>query len=384
MQTPLLSPLFHFAGISLGLLLSLLLWTGTRGNRIANRWLAAHVLCLALLSVGDLLEDSRRVLDWPALAHVTDGVIFLVGPCLWMYVRRLTLHVTPGFTRWTIHALPALLCFVLLTPFYLLPPDAKRQIVAAELADARPELDVALLIAAFQMLAYWLAALRVLFRFTRDLRENFSSIERRTFGWLRNMLIVTLGMWLLWLLGISLNTAWAPWLDVIAVPAGLYLMAFLGMRQPSLFAGRLAFAPLDEPAVASPPAPRYARSGLDRARIPELLAQLETLMQNEKPWLESDLTLGELAARAGIPVHHVSQLLNEEKKVSFFDFINARRVQEVQRCLADPAYARQTIMEVALASGFNSKAAFNAAFKQHTGMTPSAFRRQAMGRVLPA
>jgi AraC-like DNA-binding protein len=121
---------------------------------------------------------------------------------------------------------------------------------------------------------------------------------------------------------------------------------------------------------------RYQRSGLDPERLPELRRQLEALMAGEKPWLENDLTLTELAARVQLSPHHLSQLLNEDLGVSFFDFVNARRVQEVQRCLQDRAYAGQTILDIALASGFNSKAAFNAAFKQHAGVTPTAFRRQ--------
>ena len=104
MQTPLLAPLLHFAAIAIGILLGVSLWLAPRGNHRANRWLAAHVL---LLSAGDLLEDSRLVLDWPHLGHVTDWLIFLLGPTLWMYARRLTLHATPTRQGWWLHAIPA-------------------------------------------------------------------------------------------------------------------------------------------------------------------------------------------------------------------------------------------------------------------------------------
>jgi len=385
MQTPFFSPLIHFAGIALGALLGLLLVASRHGNRAANRWLAAHVACLALLSVGDLLEDSRRVLDWPHLAHVTDWMIFLVGPCLWLYVRRLTMHDSPRYPRLLLHAIPATLTFLLLLPFYLLPPGAKAGIVAAELSDPGRGVDPVIYVAAAQMLAYWVAALVVLYRFGRELRAQFSSTERRTFGWLRTMLFVTLGMWLCWLVGITVEATWAPWLDVIAVPAGLYLMAFLGIRQPAVFAGRFAFAPLTPPpdTAGDRSGPRYARSGLDRAQLPGMRARLEELMNVEKPWLENDLTLSELAGRAGQSPHHLSQLLNDEIGVSFFDYVNRRRVDEVRRCLADPAYADQTIMDIALASGFNSKASFNAVFKEMTGTTPSAYRRSAQNSGRP-
>lgn len=377
MQTPFFSPLIHSAGIALGALLGAILIFAPHGNRRANRWLGAHVWCLALLSVGDLLEDSRRVLDWPHLAHTTDWLIFGVGPCLWMYVRRLTMHDTPRMPRLLWHAVPAFAVLMLLVPFYLLPAEVKARQVAIELDDPVFDLNVFVLLAAGQMLAYWVAALAVLFRFKQEVRARFSSTEHRTFYWLRTMLLVTLAMWILWLVGISVQASWAPWLDVLAVPAGLYLLAFLGIRQPEVFAGRLSF---ESPPVAEKSQPPR---GMDPDEVAELRARLEQLMDLEKPWLENDLTLAELAARTNLTTHRLSQLLNDEIGQSFYDYVNSRRVEEVKRCLVDPAFADQTIMDIALASGFNSKAAFNAVFKEMTGSTPSVFRRSAgkLGRL---
>ncbi len=378
MPQPGFAALFDFAGITLGILIALLLVTSKRGNQAANRWLAAYVACLAMLSVGDLLEDSRWVLEYPHLGHVTDWLIFLVGPCLWMYVRRLTMHDRPTVRRWLLHCIPAFLCLLLLLPFYALPADRKQTILAEELG-GREELSIPLLIAAAQLFIYWVASLWTLRRFGTELRARFSSIETRTFGWLKSMLAINLGMWLLWIAGLVLKTSWATWLDMIAVPVGLYFLAFLGLRQPALFVGKIAFVPLPPPEPEQLPAApakaaRYARSGLDQEKVPAYLAQLEELMQIEKPWLENDLTLAQLAERTGLSPHHLSQLLNEELDVTFFDFVNAQRVKEVQRCLADPAYGTQSILDIGLAAGFNSKAAFNAAFKQHTRTTPSQYR----------
>jgi AraC-like DNA-binding protein len=388
------SPLVDFAGVALGLLLALLLATGRRGNRAANRWLAGYVGSLALLSLGDFFADSRLVLDWPHLAHLTDWLIFLVGPFLWMYVQRLTMHADPGFRRGLLHCIPAFLCLLVLTAFYVLPQEQKQSIVAQEIAAGGSKLELPLIVAATQLLIYWGACLRTLWRFAAELRAQFSSLEKRTFAWLKWMLGVNFGMWLLWILGLSLQTAWAIWLDRLAIPIGFYLLAFLGMRQPAVFVGRSAIVvpvpessggtELPEPRNAAgmgaqradSQAPRYARSGLDKERVPEFLARLEELVKTEKPWLENDLTLTQLSERLGISTHHLSQLLNDEIGMTFFDYINRLRVQEVQRCLADPAYRSQTILDIALASGFNSKAAFNAAFRLHAGMTPSEFRLQ--------
>jgi len=384
-----LAPLVHFAGIALGLLLAGLLLGGSRGNVTANRWLAAYVIALVVLSAGDLLEDTRWVLAWPHAAHVGDWLIFLVGPLLWMYVRRLTMHTTPRAAHWLLHAIPAGLCLLALVPFHLLPADRKQALLAAELAQPTDGPNVVLLLAAAQMLVYWVLGMLTLRRYRDALRGYFSSLAGRTFGWLNAMLLVNLAMWLLWLVALLGRWPWADWLDTIAVPLGLYVLAFLGARQITAIPDRAAFTlpdgarPAGEiPADAAATAGRYQRSGLDARRVPELLARLESLMQSEKPWLENDLTLGDLARRAGLSSHHLSQLLNAQLNTTFFDYINRRRIAEVQRCLADASYARESILGIALASGFNSKAAFNAAFRTYTGLTPSQFRAGA--RASPA
>jgi AraC-like DNA-binding protein len=48
---------------------------------------------------------------------------------------------------------------------------------------------------------------------------------------------------------------------------------------------------------------------------------------------------------------------------------------EVKDRLSDPNFDHSPILQVAFDAGFNSKAAFNRAFKKQTGMTPSQFKR---------
>jgi len=378
---PGLSVAFEIAGVALGGLLALLLATARHGNRAANRWLACYAGALALLSLGDYFEDSRLVLAFPHLGHLTDWLIFVVGPSLWMYVRRLTMHARPAFPRWLLHFVPAILCLLVLAPFYLSSAPEKQAVVAIELSGGSTEPQWPLLLAAIHLLAYWGACLLSLRRFRFELRAQFSSLERRTFGWLKWMLAVNLGMWVLWISSLALDRSWALWLDRLAIPGGFYLLAYLGLRQPAVFAGRTAFVPVtrESPTGMAPPT-RYARSGLRKERLTELRGRLEALMQTDKPWLENDLTLSGLSDRLGVSTHHLSQLLNEEIGVTFFDFINSRRVEEVKRCLVDPAYRAQTVLEIAFAAGFSSKAAFNSVFKLQTGTTPSKFRQQLPGR----
>ena len=51
------------------------------------------------------------------------------------------------------------------------------------------------------------------------------------------------------------------------------------------------------------------------------------------------------------------------------------RVEEAKGIIQNPASEKFTLIAIGLEVGFNSKSAFNNAFKKHTGLTPSDFRK---------
>lgn len=101
------------------------------------------------------------------------------------------------------------------------------------------------------------------------------------------------------------------------------------------------------------------------------------LLDNEKIYKNPDISLGSIAARLDISVTYLSQLINRISGVNFSDFINEYRVKESQRLLTHPNYTGYAILSIGLESGFNSKSTFYAAFKKHTGVTPSVYRVKA-------
>jgi AraC-like DNA-binding protein len=99
-------------------------------------------------------------------------------------------------------------------------------------------------------------------------------------------------------------------------------------------------------------------------------------MKKNKPHLDPEINIYQLAKLLDVKKHHLSQVINEKSGMNFFDFINSFRVAEIKRNLADTDMKNLTLLGVALESGFNSKATFNAAFKKFTGLTPSDFQKK--------
>lgn len=100
------------------------------------------------------------------------------------------------------------------------------------------------------------------------------------------------------------------------------------------------------------------------------------LMENDKPYLNSDLSLRTLADQIGIHPNQLSWLLNESLGKNFNEFINHYRVEAFKQLATDPKNANISIVGLAYDSGFNSKTVFNTYFKKETGITPKQFLRQ--------
>jgi AraC-like DNA-binding protein len=109
-----------------------------------------------------------------------------------------------------------------------------------------------------------------------------------------------------------------------------------------------------------------------------MLTKLQAVIFKDKPYLNPDLTLSQLAHQCDIPNHHLSQILNIDLKNNFYNYINALRVERAKKLLSDPSKKDLTILEILYDVGFNSKSVFNTAFKKHTGMTPTAYRQSEM------
>lgn len=116
---------------------------------------------------------------------------------------------------------------------------------------------------------------------------------------------------------------------------------------------------------------KYAKSSLTDSKA--LFEEIETLVQNEKLYLNYDLKLNTLSEKLGKSLHHVSQAINQNTQMSFPDFINSYRIEEAKKRLLAPN--PDTIYAIYLDVGFNSKAAFYSAFKKNTSQTPTQFKQ---------
>lgn len=121
---------------------------------------------------------------------------------------------------------------------------------------------------------------------------------------------------------------------------------------------------------------KYHHSSLKAEEADRISSVLTHLMNHQRVYLNADLTIEMLAQQLGVSRHHVSQVINERFQLTYSDYINELRLDEVRSRLATTKYSHFTIAAIAMDSGFNSVSNFNELFKKKFGKTPSQFRKE--------
>lgn len=99
-------------------------------------------------------------------------------------------------------------------------------------------------------------------------------------------------------------------------------------------------------------------------------------------YLEPGLTIGGLGEILRIPEHRLRRLVNRGLGYrNFAAFVNDYRIDEAKRRLADPALAREQIIQHAFSLGYASLAPFNRAFRERVGVSPTEYREAMLTAV---
>ena len=200
-------------------------------------------------------------------------------------------------------------------------------------------------------------------------------------------------------LGLPASGASAPaWLRLL--DAALLLLTGLAAAWPLLVIGPAGrFRPMpatdanaapaprmavpDVPAVATP-APTIISNGDEDAADDLALRRVQRALADTQPWRREGLTIGRLAADLGLPEYRLRRVIHRRLGHRNFNaFLNSHRIAQAKAALADPTLATTPVLSLALDVGFQSLGPFNRAFKADTGVTPSDFRRRALG-AMPA
>lgn len=204
------------------------------------------------------------------------------------------------------------------------------------------------------------------------IKQNFSSTEEIRFDWMRNLLYaIATGVIVFFIFSliqrfVEIRRSYVfEWYAYVALGVVIYYLSIAGYFARPGHRQQLLFVPVqeDEPEQVE----------VEKEELPELKAwkeKLAKIMHDQKPYLEPDLNLTQLAKLMKSNPSFLSKIINDGFGQNFNDYINEYRVKAVIEKLKAGEQKTQTLLGIAYDCGFNSKATFNRAFKKFTGTNP--------------
>ncbi len=363
-------------GAAQGGFLSVVFLAQRRGNLLAKRILGVLLLVFSLRLLEIAAFWTKYLLLWPHFWTTTFALPYLFGPLLYLYIANSASKNNQLTGKTLAHFVPFLFVFVAQIPFFTLSADLKREYLANFIYSQNDAVSSTAIVATFVFLLqlphlaiYTFFTLRRLKPINLVPASKSQHVLLKT-NWLWRLTFGFCCLFCLWLThAASLNFGfpYIKWFDYAAVYGmtfGIYAIGYTAISQPEIHTE-----------INGDAGPKYQKSTLSPKETSAIVGRIVEIMRQKKPWLENDLRLPKLAKIVGIPTHHLSQVINEQFDLNFFDFVNGYRVEEAKKLILDERTKHFTFLRIAYDVGFNNKTSFNSAFRKHTGMTPSEFRR---------
>lgn len=234
-----------------------------------------------------------------------------------------------------------------------------------------------LLLTALSGTTYFLMTIKLFRIHNINIFNNFSYSSDIDLKWLKNLVFIFGIIWTV-LISVTIIHHVFHKFSIVFCTDGIFLslsvfvilMGYFGVRQKVIFTSENILAGIDSQEIQA----KYSGSGLSDSEAEQYVEKLTDYMLQSKPYLNPDLTLSQLASEVGISSHYLSQVINEHIKLNFFDFVNQYRVEAFKDSITNPQYNNYSLLGIAFDCGFNSKSAFNRAFKKVTGFTPSQYK----------
>ena len=350
----------------------------------------SHLVLATILSVFGLLilrpvvEAFLPSLELFALLIMLPALL-AVGPLIWLYIESLTTQtpwkLTPKHTKHFLLVLAGAIC-ALLTG--LLPDETKVPLLTAGDIQGNAYVGGLMLMVFLLIIGWTLQSGYYLWRivtkltlYRKQLKEQFANNEDRELHWISAM-VIFLGI--AWLIAVA-SVLFENLTDInladrvtgaLLILGSVWVFSLFGLRQSPGFAGRYLVENNSQKRESDNGPDKYQRSALSDEQATRIAAKIDALMKEQQLYLDPQISLRKLSGALGTSPNYVSQTLNETLGCSFFDYINKWRIEAaLPLVLAN----KKSVLDIAMAVGFNARSSFYTAFKQHVGMTPGEYRK---------
>jgi len=323
------------------------------------------LIILSLLLFTEIAEESNLVDSFPSLLGIGTIIDLLFWPFILFYVQYISDNRDSYGWSDLLYFSPFLIALLGLIPFLLLPEESKLNYYATGIP-----LDTAILVGfkMFVSLAFLLYTINLINKRLVYFKKPFPRNKKVVFLFRIRQVLVGVSAIVLFIYFMFFNNYFdflrlgdSDRIGSLIISALFYLFGYLVFRSPQLFQEE-----------------NYTKQVIDffKGREADYVEELLTLFTDKKMYLNEKLAVKDVAMEMGLTNQQLSYLINRQLGISYTDFVNTYRVMEVQKNLQEGKHQLKTLLGLALASGFNSKASFNRIFKNHTGDSPSSYLKK--------
>lgn len=300
---------------------------------------------------------------------------WVLGPLLLMYVRSLFIKRTIVIRKSRIHFIPVILFGVFVSVPTLIFESIQKANFEYVIFFKKHSFFITNLSNLYTII-YLVTSYILLTKYSKNITAVYANVTRQNIQWIT---IVLVGGSILILLNSSIeiyqhivqvfSTNYSNVFTLLGLIFFVVYLGYYGIHQSSILLPDFLLQQKIDKQVS-----QFSKK--EETKFLQLKKQLETVLETEKPYLDSELTLIKLAKQLNITDKELSVLLNKHMHISFYDIINTYRTKAVQEMIDSKEYENYTLLGIAYECGFNSKASFNRVFKKETGMSPSQYKNR--------
>ena len=361
------------------LLSSILYFHPLKQNAKANKWLSLFAFLLGTAFIGSYIEKVGISGFYPFIVKWINSLQFLLAPGIYISILYFVNPTGKFKVRYWLHFLP----FLLFAVIENLVNWSEKSISTKTLFDIGETSFFVRDILPFQILSYIFISYLTLLKHQRNLKLITADTQNINLNWLKLFLLI-----LIFPLLFLINDAFGVFPSLLKFTETIYsisilFLAYYAIKQTAVFPykseelAEISEIIQQENIQADEPQPPVIKSKrLSDEQVSNLSEQLNDLMTNDKIYLDNEINLTTFADKLGISIHDASYLINEVTGNNFYNFINQHRIAEAKKLLTSSKSDKLNMLGIAFESGFNSKTAFNTAFKKWVGISPSEYAKQ--------
>lgn len=342
---------------------------GRRLNTLPSKLIFALLVFLTILNLEYLGFSSGFYKKLPHLLGASSGFIFLVGPSIYFYTKSVLSENFKFRKIDVLHLFLFVLYYLMAIPVFNLSGQEKILIIDHFLSNKINTYSFDYFLFALQLghiVTYIILNEITLKKYNKE-NLKIKSEDRERMEWLKFSRTLFIGYTLmlfsiyLYIISKGYYTANSSYLYASTYSIIIFILSASLFIKPQIILGNRF--------------KKYKNNTLSKTEIDSCLVNLEKLIEKDKIFTEPELKLSELADYLNISSHNLSQIINDTFDKSFIDYINSHRIKEFQKRILDKENKKLTLVAIAYEVGFNSKSTFNYAFKKHTGLTPSEYKK---------